>query len=271
MEFLGNLGIDVKLLVAQIINFGLLLWLLTKFIYKPIIKRIEKDEKELKQAQIQNKELEQEKEDFAEQRKKEIAEIKKRTKEIIKEAKNISQTIKKEAHTKAEKDALLLINQTKEKLELLKPEIEGVALKRVHAGIGDSFRKSFTSAISLSSQEELQDIFWKDFIEQVQELTLKKIKVPNMADIAKKEKKEELLKKIVTKKIGFIILEYVHPINTKQEKKLAEIISEKIGFEINITKKQNENLINGFRFEIKGMIIENNLLNIINDVKNFQK
>ncbi|HDH31328.1 MAG TPA: hypothetical protein ENH26_00980, partial [Candidatus Wolfebacteria bacterium] len=72
MEFLGNLGIDIKLLIAQIINFGLLLWLLTKFLYKPIIKRIEKDETELKQAQIQKKELEQQKNTFVEQKKKEL-------------------------------------------------------------------------------------------------------------------------------------------------------------------------------------------------------
>jgi F-type H+-transporting ATPase subunit b len=95
MEFLGNLGIDVKLLVAQIINFGLLLWLLTKFLYRPIIKRIEKDETELKQAQIQNKELGQQKNAFAEQKKKEIAEAKKQAREIIKEAENIAKEIKK--------------------------------------------------------------------------------------------------------------------------------------------------------------------------------
>ena len=67
MELLGNLGIDVSLLIAQMINFGLLLWLLTKFLYRPIVKRIEKDEKELKQARIQKKELEQQKNSFAEQ------------------------------------------------------------------------------------------------------------------------------------------------------------------------------------------------------------
>ena len=53
MEILGKLGIDIKLLIAQIINFGLLLWLLKKFLYAPIVRRIEKDERELNEAKIQ--------------------------------------------------------------------------------------------------------------------------------------------------------------------------------------------------------------------------
>ena len=116
MEFLGNLGIDTKLLIAQMINFGLLLWLLTKFLYKPIIKRIEKDEKELKQAQIQNKKLEQERDDFTEQKKKEMIEVKKRARKIIEEAESIAKEIKKRAiqDTKEEKQAV--IKQIKSRL-----------------------------------------------------------------------------------------------------------------------------------------------------------
>ena len=61
MEILGKLGIDIKLLIAQIINFGLLLWLLKKFLYVPIVRRIEKDERELNEAKIQTEVLEKEK------------------------------------------------------------------------------------------------------------------------------------------------------------------------------------------------------------------
>lgn len=44
MEFLGNLGIDIWLLLAQIVNFLILLWVLKKLVYKPLIARIEADE-----------------------------------------------------------------------------------------------------------------------------------------------------------------------------------------------------------------------------------
>lgn len=37
MDFLETLGIDYRLLIAQIINFGILLFLLTRFAYRPIM------------------------------------------------------------------------------------------------------------------------------------------------------------------------------------------------------------------------------------------
>ncbi len=120
MEFLGNLGIDIKLLIAQIINFGLLLWLLSKFLYKPIIKRIEKDENELKQAQIQNGKLERQRNTFAEQKKKEIAEAKKRAREIIKEAKNMAKEIKKQVQQETEQEKRAVIKQIKSRLSEIK-------------------------------------------------------------------------------------------------------------------------------------------------------
>lgn len=42
MEILGKLGIDWKLLVAQLVNFGLLLLILHRFVYKPLLGVLEK-------------------------------------------------------------------------------------------------------------------------------------------------------------------------------------------------------------------------------------
>lgn len=116
MEFLGGLGIDIKLLVAQMINFGLLLWLLARFVYRPIIKRIEKDETELKQAQIQKKELERQRIVFVQKEKNEIARAKQRAREIMEEAENIAQRIKDQARREAEQEKRAIIKQIKSHL-----------------------------------------------------------------------------------------------------------------------------------------------------------
>lgn len=47
MEALSALGIDWKLLLAQIINFLILLVLLTKFLYKPIVKMLDDRSKKI--------------------------------------------------------------------------------------------------------------------------------------------------------------------------------------------------------------------------------
>lgn len=116
MEFLGNLGIDIKLLIAQIVNFGLLLWLLTRFLYKPIINRIEKDENVLKQAKIQVEKFEREKKVFLEQQKKDLANSKNRAGEIIKEAEIIATEIKGRAADEAGKEKKAVIKQIKSRL-----------------------------------------------------------------------------------------------------------------------------------------------------------
>jgi len=116
MNFLGSLGIDIKLLIAQMINFGLLLWLVTKFLYKPIIRRIEKDEIELKQAQIQKEKLGQEKNTFDNQKKNEIVEAKNHAREIIKEAENIAKEIKKHAKKETEREKQAVIKQIQARL-----------------------------------------------------------------------------------------------------------------------------------------------------------
>ena len=44
------LGIDLKLLIAQIVNFGILFFLLSKFAYKPIVAMIEERQKKVEQG-----------------------------------------------------------------------------------------------------------------------------------------------------------------------------------------------------------------------------
>ena len=41
-DLLKQFGIEPTLLIAQIINFSILLFVLTKFLYKPILKAIDK-------------------------------------------------------------------------------------------------------------------------------------------------------------------------------------------------------------------------------------
>ncbi len=122
MEFLGNLGIDIKLLIAQMINFGLLLIILKKFLYKPIIDRIEKDEKELKQVKTQKIKLGEEKELFAKEKKEKIIETKNQAKKIIKEAEDIASELKKRSSEETQNEKNAIIKQIKSRLAKIENE-----------------------------------------------------------------------------------------------------------------------------------------------------
>ncbi|OQX71100.1 hypothetical protein B6D52_02625 [Candidatus Parcubacteria bacterium 4484_255] len=117
MNFLGELGIDLKLLIAQLINFGLLLLILTKFVYKPIMKRIEEDEKQLAKAKEETEDLQEEKEIFSQKKAKEIAKAKKQAWQIIKEAEDVAEDIKRQAKEEANREKQAVIKQIRERLK----------------------------------------------------------------------------------------------------------------------------------------------------------
>lgn len=116
MKFLGNLGIDLGLLVAQIINFGLLLLILNHWVYKPIVKKIEEDEEKLKEAQKVKQDLEAEKQNFLTQKSQTEVSVKQHADQIISEAEKIASDIKNKAQLEAEAEKEAVIRQIKSRL-----------------------------------------------------------------------------------------------------------------------------------------------------------
>ncbi len=123
-EIFEKLGIDYRLIIAQAVNFVLLLVILQRLAYKPVLKmlndRTEKIDKSLKQAQKIEEELKNTEET-------KIAEIKK--------AKEEAQKIIKEAQDSAEKKSLEALEKTKAKtkeiVENAKQEIRSEKEKSV--------------------------------------------------------------------------------------------------------------------------------------------
>jgi len=67
MEALQKLGIDFKVLIAQIINFGILFLILKHYLYRPILNALDKRKKRIKEslekaAEIEKRSAESEKE-----------------------------------------------------------------------------------------------------------------------------------------------------------------------------------------------------------------
>ena len=117
MELLNNLGINGKLLIAQIINFLILLYVLYKFAYGPVLKmldeRTKKIEKGLKDAEDSHKKL---------------AEISEKESTVLVEARKQAQEIIKKAEESASSQAQEIMNASKEQsqkmLETAQKQIE---------------------------------------------------------------------------------------------------------------------------------------------------
>ena len=117
MQLLGSLGIDLKLLLAQIINFAILLWLLNKLLYKPIVKRIESDEEQLRQVEKEKESLTKDRQSFEKEKHDTLIKVKKEAEKIITEAEDISDKMKHRIHAEAEKEKEQIIKQIQSRLK----------------------------------------------------------------------------------------------------------------------------------------------------------
>ena len=91
-ELLSKLGIDWKLIIAQIVNFLVLLFVLYKFAYGPILGMLEKRQKKIEKGLAD-----------ADKAQKNLEKSEEKQKEILRKARTEAKDIVEKAHMQAEK------------------------------------------------------------------------------------------------------------------------------------------------------------------------
>lgn len=117
MKLISALGLDYRILLAQLFNFAILIFILWRFAYKPVFnilaERRSKIAKGLKDGEEASKKLieaEEEKKIF-------IAEARKEANDIIEEAKGKAELRYQEIVSKAKSDLKIVIDDEKEKIK----------------------------------------------------------------------------------------------------------------------------------------------------------
>jgi F-type H+-transporting ATPase subunit b len=144
-ELLSKLGIDWKLLIAQIINFLVLLFVLYKFAYGPILamldKRTRKIEKGLKDADEAKKQLEVGQKKQEEILKKARHEAKDIVEKARSQAEKAKEEIADEAKVQGQKiiaDARVQIEQEKKKtIQEIKAEVGSLVVAATEKIVGE--------------------------------------------------------------------------------------------------------------------------------------
>lgn len=124
MEALNQFGLQPILLVAQIVNFLLLLFLLKKFLYAPIVKMLEQRKSKIAQSMKEVEEIEKRMQQSAIEYEKILQKAARDGKEIIEQSQQTAVGIingAKEEYSKiienAKKDSLELVKSDRETLE----------------------------------------------------------------------------------------------------------------------------------------------------------
>jgi len=151
-DVLGTLGIDGTLFIAQLVNFTIVAFVLWRWVFKPVVKKLDERtssvEKGLKDAEEAQKRLENaEKEERTR-----VATAERKAQSILVETQKLAETMKAEklAETKAEMDKAveaaraLIKNERKETYDALRKDIAGliiVATEKVVRGLDPEARQ----------------------------------------------------------------------------------------------------------------------------------
>jgi len=153
MELIKNFGIDPILLGAQVVNFLIVLFILRKFLYKPVLDTLKKRKDKISEGQKMAEEARIRFEKVVQEEKTILRNAENQGKKLIDDAKNeASQMITKaEELTKAKTDHILL--EAREQIALETREAGNKLEKKISVLAIDFIQKSIPSLFSKNDQE----------------------------------------------------------------------------------------------------------------------
>lgn len=131
MEIFKNFGVNPILLVAQIVNFLIILFILKKFMYKPVLDMLKKRENEIKEGLQSAEEGQKRLEEALEKEKEILSNAESQAEKIISSAKEESEELKKQIEETTRKDTERLIKQAKETINEETRKTEERLIRRI--------------------------------------------------------------------------------------------------------------------------------------------
>ncbi|HPH78698.1 MAG TPA: F0F1 ATP synthase subunit B [bacterium] len=113
MDLITKLGIDGRLLLAQLLNFLILIMVLNYFLYRPILQILKNREQQVKKSITDSEKIEHELLKIAKDREQTILKAKKEARQIISDSKATAEVEKQEIVSTAKAEAEKIIAKAK--------------------------------------------------------------------------------------------------------------------------------------------------------------
>ncbi len=123
MEILNQFGINPILLAAQVVNFFILLFILKKFLYKPILKVLEERRKKIAESLRNAEEIELKLRKTQEQSENIIADTLEESKKILDDTNKVAAQILEDTNKQAERILMKTTEDTKKFIEFEKAQM----------------------------------------------------------------------------------------------------------------------------------------------------
>ncbi|MFC1637972.1 F0F1 ATP synthase subunit B [Patescibacteria group bacterium] len=155
MELINALGLNVKILLAQLINFSVLLFVLYKFAYNPILKmldeRNDKIEKGIKDAESATDKLVE----IEKKEKKVLSDARKEAQKIISSAEDMAKKNKEDIMEDAKKQSQDILEKAKRTIEQEKSQMMAEVKKEVIELVGVATEKVVGEKIDEDKDKEI--------------------------------------------------------------------------------------------------------------------
>ncbi|MFA6446327.1 MAG: hypothetical protein WCW14_03725 [Candidatus Paceibacterota bacterium] len=150
-----NLGIDIKLLIAQLINFGLFFFIYKKFIAGPFVMMMKGEKKKDAERKKMLEDVAKQKEILAQQEKEAKEEIHKKTEESL-----------KAVHHAAELEKIVLIKKAhEESAEIVKKA--GKQIEEERHQMEKQYKETLAKVSVMTVEHVLKDFLTEDMQKQV--------------------------------------------------------------------------------------------------------
>ena len=150
MEILNEFGVDWKLLIAQIINFLLLLFILKKILYKPILAMLEERKNKIADAMKNAEDIEKKLEKIEKEREATIEKASAEAMKILEDATKTSSQIIAEAQEKASEDIKTIVEKAHQQIasdrNQMREEIRTELANLVAAAMTSVYEKKLTKS-----------------------------------------------------------------------------------------------------------------------------
>ncbi len=162
-ELIRNFGIDWKLLLAQAVNFLILLWILKRFAYRPILNVLKKRREDIEKGLRYTEEAEEKLKHIVEERESILKEARGEAIAIVSEAEVQAKLRKDEISAEAVKKAEAVVREAKRHIEEEKAKMG----EEVYKGAGDLVRLAVARVLGKMTAEERDKNLVAEALEQL--------------------------------------------------------------------------------------------------------
>lgn len=155
MDVLTEFGINGWLLSAQVVNFLILLFILKRFFYKPLLKVLEERKQKIAQSMKNAEEIEKTLAKTEEDREKRLEKAADEAKKILGEAQRSAVDIIEEARSKASDDIASMVKKGQASLEIERERLHQEIRAELAEIVGIALEKVIDKALSSKEQKAL--------------------------------------------------------------------------------------------------------------------